>query len=77
MGSTDWMAASADWSNFKGLVLANWRKLTDSDLSGICGDRGRLAMRIQERYYLTGAETERQIRSFEARCDYFRAVSSR
>lgn len=68
MGSTDWMTASADWSN---LAPANWRKLTDSDLAGICGDRGRLAMRMQERYYLTGAETEQQIRGFEARCDYF------
>ena len=73
----DWMAAIAEWRNFKGVVSTNWRKLTDADLAGISGDRARLAIRIQECYHLTSAEAEQQIRSFEVRCDYFRTVSSR
>lgn len=73
----DWMAATAEWSNFKGVVRTNWGRFTDSDLTGIRGDRARLALHIQECYHLTGAQAEQQIRNFEARCDYFRAVSSR
>jgi hypothetical protein len=73
----DWMAAITDWRNFKGVVSTNWRELTDADLAGISGDRAHLAIRIQECYHLTSAEAEQQIRSFEARCDYFPTVSSR
>jgi uncharacterized protein YjbJ (UPF0337 family) len=73
----DWMAATTEWGNFKGVVRTNWGKFTESDLAEICGDRARLAMRIEECYHLTGAQAEQQIRNFEARCEYFSAVSSR
>ena len=73
----DWITAAAEWSNFRGLVRANWRTLTEVDLAGISGDRACLATRIRERYGLSSAQAEQQIRTFEARCDYFRTVSSR
>lgn len=73
----DWITAAAEWRNFRGVVRANWRKLTDVDLAGISGDRARLATRIQERYGISSALAEQQIGAFEGRCEYFGAVSSR
>lgn len=73
----DWSAAAVEWSNFRGVVHTNCRKLTDVDLTGISGDRGCLASRIQERYGLSSTQAEQQIRNFEVRCEYFRPVSSR
>lgn len=72
----DWITAAADWRSFRGVVRANWRTLSEVDLAGISGDRVCLATRIQERYGLSSAQAEQQIRTFEARCDYFRTVSS-
>ncbi len=73
----DWITAAVEWRNFRGVVRMNWRKLTDADLAGICGDRACLVTRIQECYAISNAEAEQQIRSFEARCEYFGTVSSR
>ena len=73
----DWITAAAEWRNFRSVVRANWRTLTEVDLAGISGDRACLATRIRERYGLSSAQAEQQIRTFEARCDYFRTVSSR
>ena len=73
----DWITAAFEWRNFRGVVRTNWRKLTDVDLAGIGGDRGRLANRIQARYGLSNSQAEEQVRNFEARCEYFRTVSSR
>ena len=73
----DWTTAAAEWRNFRRVVRANWRTLTDVDLAEISGDRGCLATRIQERYDLSSAQAEQQILTFEARCEYFRTVSSR
>lgn len=72
----DWITAAVELRNFRGVVRTNWRKLTDVDLAGISGDRGRLANRIQARYGLSNIQAEEQIRNFEARCEYFRTVSS-
>jgi uncharacterized protein YjbJ (UPF0337 family) len=73
----DWVTAAADWRNFRGAVRTNWLRLTDVDLAGISGDRACLATRIQARYGLSSAQVEQQMRTFEARCEYFRTVSSR
>lgn len=73
----DWIAAATEWRNFRGVVRTNWRNLTDADLAGICGDRACLGTHIQERYGLSSAQAEQQIRAFEARCEYFRPMSSR
>lgn len=72
----DWITAAVELRNFRGVVRTNRRKLTDVDLAGISGDRGRLANRIQARYGLSNIQAEEQIRNFEARCEYFRTVSS-
>lgn len=73
----DWITAAAEWGNFRGVVRTNWRELTGLDLAEISGDRARLAIRLQERYEFSSAQAEQQIATFEARCDYFRTVSSR
>lgn len=73
----DWISVAAEWRNFRGVVRTYWRKLTDADLAEISGDRACLAIRIQECYELSSSEAEQQIRSFEARCEYFPKVSSR
>lgn len=54
----DWITAAAEWRNFRGVVRANWRTLTELDLAGICGDRASLATRIQERYGLSSAQAD-------------------
>ena len=33
----NWITAAAEWRNFRGVVRANWRNLTDVDLAGISG----------------------------------------
>jgi uncharacterized protein YjbJ (UPF0337 family) len=43
----------------------------------IAGGRARLAGKIREAYGVTGDEAERQIKSFEARNEHPRPVSSR
>jgi hypothetical protein len=45
--------------------------------AGISGNRASLAARIQKRYDLSSVQAEQQIRTFEARCEYFGTVSSR
>ncbi len=73
----DWTSAAAEWRNFRGVVQTCWRKLAAADLAEISGDRACLATRIQECYGVSSSEAEQQIRSFEARCEYFPKVSSR
>jgi hypothetical protein len=73
----DWIAAVTEWKAFRNEVRAHWRQLTDLQLEAIAGLRIRLAEQIRASYGVTSDEAERQIRSFEARNQYLRAVSSR
>jgi uncharacterized protein YjbJ (UPF0337 family) len=73
----DWTLVAAEWRQFRGEVRTNWRKLTDSEIEAIGGDRVCLANTIRDSYRLTSEEAEQQISSFEARSGYFRTVSSR
>jgi hypothetical protein len=73
----DWTAVLAEWKPFSNEVRAHWSKLTSSQLDAIAGVRIRLAEQIRVSYGVTPDEAERQIRSFEARNQYLRAVSSR
>lgn len=69
------IATDAEWKDFRNEVRARWQQLTDSQLDAIAGMRLRLAEHIRATYGVTPDEAERQIRHFEARNRYFRAVS--
>jgi hypothetical protein len=73
----DWIAATAEWGHFKHQVRARWTKLTAAELDAIGGERVRLEEQISSSYGVTAEEAERQICHFEARNEYFSAVSSR
>jgi hypothetical protein len=73
----DWSFAVIEWQLFKCEVRANWSRLTDSHLEVIAGRRVRLADNIRDAYGLTKEQAEQQIRSFEARIQDPRPVSSR
>ena len=73
----DWIAAVSEWKYFRSEVRAHWAKLTDAQLDIISGHRARLREQVQTAYCVTIDEAERQICYFEARNEYFRAVSSR
>ena len=73
----DWIAAPVEWRHFKYEVLAQWQKLTPAQLEAIAGARSRLGEQIRATYGVSVEEAERQIRYFEARNEYFSAVSTR
>jgi hypothetical protein len=73
----DWIAAAVEWRNFKYEVHAQWQKLTAAQLEAIAGVRSRLGRQICATYGVTAEEAERQMSSFEARNEYFSAISTR
>jgi uncharacterized protein YjbJ (UPF0337 family) len=73
----DWNFVETSWQRFRSEVHANWGRLTSAHLDLIAGSRTRLASKIEEAYGVTGDEAERQIKSFEARNQHPRPVSSR
>lgn len=73
----DWDFTEVGWQQIRGEVHANWGRLTSAQLDSIAGKRACLASTISEAYGVTGNEAERQIRSFEARNQQPRPVSSR
>jgi hypothetical protein len=73
----DWIAGAAEWRHFKHEVRAQWKNLTAAQLDAIAGVRARLGEQIRSSYGVTAEEAERQICYFEARNEYFRAVSTR
>jgi uncharacterized protein YjbJ (UPF0337 family) len=73
----DWNSVVVEWKPFRNEVRAQWWKLTDAQLDVIAGVRTRLAEQIRVSYGVTPDEAERQIRSFEARNQFLRPVSSR
>ena len=56
-----WDQIERDWMQFKAHIQGNWVKLTEEDLSGICGRRDELVNRLQVRYGFAKAEAEREI----------------
>lgn len=63
----NWDIVEGNWKQFKGMVKAEWGKLTDDHLDVIDGKRDALAGRIQEIYGTTKEEAEQQIKRFEER----------
>ena len=72
----DWNFAAAHWQQVKCEVLANCGRLTSGHLDVIAGRRACLSNQIKEAYGVAGDEAERQIKSFEARNQHPRPVSS-
>ena len=73
----NWNFAEASWQDFRSEVHANWGRLTSVHLDTIAGRRASLSNEIKEAYGVTSEEAERQIKSFEARNEHPRPVSSR
>jgi uncharacterized protein YjbJ (UPF0337 family) len=73
----DWDLVEANWQRFRDEIRANCGKLTSAHLDLIAGSRVRLASKIEEAYGVTSNESERQIKSFEARNQHARPVSYR
>jgi len=60
----NWDRIQGDWMQFKGMVRANWIKLTDEDLTRIGGRREELVRRLQARYGFAPAEAAREIEAW-------------
>lgn len=63
----DWSLIQTNWTQLKGSVKATWSKINDYNLYVIAGDRKRLAGKIQETYWISREEVERQISEWQAR----------
>lgn len=63
----DWRLIENNWTQLKGSVKATWSKINDYNLYVIAGDRSRLAGKIQETYWISQEEVERQIAEWQAR----------
>lgn len=63
----DWNQIETNWAQFKGSVKATWGKINDYNLYVIAGDRDRLAGKIQETYWISRDEVEKQVAEWQAR----------
>lgn len=63
----DWNLIESNWTQLKGSVKATWSKINDYNLYVIAGDRNRLAGKIQETYWISREEVERQIAEWQTR----------
>ncbi len=73
----DWKSVAEEWMAFRHQVRSQWRLLTEAQLEAIAGRRAQLAEQIRISYGFAADEAERQIRNFEARNHFLRAVSER
>ena len=63
----DWKLIESNWTQFKGSVKATWSKINDYNLYIIAGNRDRLAGKIQETYWISRDEVEKQLAEWQAR----------
>lgn len=63
----DWNLIESNWTQFKGSVKATWTKINDYNLYVIAGNRDRLAGKIQETYWISRDEVEKQLAEWQAR----------
>ena len=63
----DWNLIETNWMQFKGSVKATWTKINDYNLYVIAGNRDRLAGKIQETYWISKDEVEKQLVEWQAR----------
>lgn len=72
----NWDIVEGNWKQFRGLVKAQWGKLTDDQLDVISGKRTQLSGKIQEAYGISRDEAEAQIKKFEDRNRNYRPSKS-
>ncbi len=63
----DWDLIETNWKQFKGSVKAQWSKLKDYQIYMIAGKRDQLAGKIQETYWISRDEVERQLADWQDR----------
>ena len=63
----DWKLIESNWTQFKGSVKTTWSKINDYNLYVIAGNRDRLAGKIQETYWISRDEVEKQLAEWQAR----------
>jgi uncharacterized protein YjbJ (UPF0337 family) len=72
----DWNLIETNWNQFKGSAKATWNKINDYNLYVIAGNRDRLAGKIQDTYWISRDEVEKQLAEWQARQkDVDRSVS--
>ena len=69
----DWNLIETNWLQMGGHLKTRWNRLTDDQLTGINGERDKLAWKIQEIYGTTRENAEMQIKEFEQRAKSFLA----
>jgi uncharacterized protein YjbJ (UPF0337 family) len=63
----NWNLIEANWKQFKGSVKTRWSKLNDYQIYVIAGKRDQLAGKIQETYWISRDEVERQLGDWQDR----------
>jgi uncharacterized protein YjbJ (UPF0337 family) len=60
-----------NWEQFKGKMKQSWGKMGDDDFALIQkGKRQEFLGKVQERQGIAKEEAEKQLKEFEASCDY-------
>lgn len=57
----DWNRIAGLWTEYQGIAMANWGRLTENDMTAISGSRDLLIGKLQTRYGLTKDQAERQV----------------
>jgi uncharacterized protein YjbJ (UPF0337 family) len=63
----NWDLIEVNWKQFKGSIKAQWSKLNDYQIYVIAGKRDQLAVKIQETYWISRDEVERQLADWQDR----------
>jgi uncharacterized protein YjbJ (UPF0337 family) len=63
----NWELIEVNWKQFKGSIKAQWSKLNDYQIYVIAGKRDQLAGKIQETYWISRDEVERQLADWQDR----------
>jgi uncharacterized protein YjbJ (UPF0337 family) len=61
----NWQTIQDHWGQAGERVKAQWSLLTDADVHGVAGRRGRLVGLIQERYGVARTEAENQLAEWQ------------
>ena len=64
MKSMNWDQIKGDWKQIQGKIKSQWGKLTDNDLTQICGKKEELVGKLQQRYGHSKEEAEKHIDEF-------------
>jgi hypothetical protein len=67
-GAVNWSEIQKDWDHMRGLLQAQWSKLTAANLSAISGDRIALARYLKHASKKSDAQAENMIAAFEKDC---------